>query len=270
MERQTPNNQPISSYTRSLHALQSLKNHLNYVKAEFEAEGTRSEELSFLKSIVASANSSLVIKIGGSQAFRDLVECTSLETKNVLVPMIESAEALSLFLEGRHSLLSMLGLPLSYSRVLINIETATAVDNLDSILQVAGGHQDFCGVVIGRSDLTASLGIPRSSIESEEVLSLCKTILLACKEYGCFVTLGGNITPASFKTVRFLADHGLDAFETRKCCIVTGNYGRDSFAEMINSALLFEQELLALYDSLAKVNYQQTSSRIAALESRKI
>jgi len=146
--------------------LQALGKQLLYVKAEFEAEGTRADELALLKSIVSAADSNLVIKIGGSSAFRDLIECSTLETSYVLVPMIETPEALSTFLRKRRELANTLGLPSLFSRILINIETNTAVRNLERILGVAEQCKELIGIVIGRTDLSQSLHISNGAIES--------------------------------------------------------------------------------------------------------
>ena len=241
---------------------------LLYVKAEFEAEGTRADELALLKSMVSIAHSNLVIKIGGSSAFRDLIECSTLETSYVLVPMVETPEALSIFLRKRRQLIATLGLPSMFSNLLINIETKTAVKNLDDILAVSNQFDELKGVVIGRTDLTQSLQIPRENIESHQVFELCSHILVKSKAHSLKVTLGGNITSRSHSSILRLSDMGLDAFETRKCCIKTGTYDELTFASLIEKALLFEQSILQVFESLSKICYQQKIERIQVLNSR--
>jgi len=255
--------------SNALQALQELSEYLLYVKAEFEAEGTRADELALLKSIVSAANSNLVIKIGGSSALRDLIECSNLETSYVLVPMIETPEALSTFLRERRVLSSTLGLPGIYGKVLINIETKTAVKNLDQILSVASQYEELRGIVIGRTDLSRSLQISRDDIESEKVLDACSYILDQAKKKGLMVTLGGNITTRTYPFAMNLIELGLDAFETRKCCISAATCTQDEFARVIEKALLFEQKVLLLLDSLSKITYQQKVDRIKALLLRK-
>jgi 4-hydroxy-2-oxoheptanedioate aldolase len=241
---------------------------LVYVKAEFEAEGTRADELALLKSVISIADSNLVIKIGGSSALRDLIECSTLETAYVLVPMIETAEALSVFLQKRRQLVATLGLPSIFSGVLINIETKTAVKNLEDILAVSNQYDELQGLVIGRTDLTCSLQIPRENIESDEVFEICRHILVKSKSHNLKVTLGGNITARSYSSVDKLSEMGLDAFETRKCCIKAGTYDKLTFTSLIEKALLFEQSILQVFESLSKISYQQKIERIHVLKSR--
>lgn len=255
--------------SNTIQSLQELSEHLLYVKAEFEAEGTRADELALLKSIVTAASSSLVIKIGGSSALRDLIECSTLETSYVLVPMIETPEALSTFLRERKVIASTLGVPSIFSKVLINVETKTAVNNLDKILEIASRYDELHGIVIGRTDLSSSLQISKDNIESEKLLSICSHILSQAKKQGLMVTLGGNITIKTYSFVMNLVELGLDAFETRKCCIRAATYTQNEFTEVIEKALVFEQKMLLLLDSLSKITYQQKVNRIKALHLRK-
>ena len=48
------------------------------IKAEFESEGTRMSELLRLKEIAHAAEIPLVVKIGGCEAIRDLLDCKDL------------------------------------------------------------------------------------------------------------------------------------------------------------------------------------------------
>lgn len=248
--------------------LRSIGTHLKYVKAEFEAEGTRSDELSLLKSIVTDSNSDLVIKIGGSSAFRDLIECATLETSFILVPMIETPEALSNFLIKRRNYIKTLKIYSEFSPVLINIETETAVNNLYKILSISTDFPELKGVVIGRTDLTQSMNLSRDQTNSERLFDCCSYILDSAKKFDLIVTLGGNITKNSYEFISKLTQKGLDAFETRKCCIHAGLYDQLMFNSIIDSSLHFERAILELLDSLSRITYGQKINRIQALTQR--
>ena len=60
------------------------------IKAEFEAEGTRIDELSVISYLCLKNQVSLTLKIGGPCAKRDIYEAFQLGATNILVPMVES------------------------------------------------------------------------------------------------------------------------------------------------------------------------------------
>ena len=101
------------------------------LKAEFESEGTRFSELLRLKEIANGANIPMVVKIGGCEAIRDLLDCKDLRISNIVAPMIESKYAASKFVQAINRVYKDEKFkPKTY----VNIETKTGLENFDEIV----------------------------------------------------------------------------------------------------------------------------------------
>src|SRR6056297_3163881 len=70
------------------------------VKAEFEAEGSRTDELVKLNEIVFRADLKMFIKIGGCEAVRDIDQCVLLGASGIMAPMIETPFAMGKFMQA--------------------------------------------------------------------------------------------------------------------------------------------------------------------------
>jgi 2-keto-3-deoxy-L-rhamnonate aldolase RhmA len=124
------------------------------IKAEFEAEGTRIDELLRLVEITSKANLKLGIKIGGCEAMKDLMEVKQIGTDYVIAPMIETDYALKKFIDSKNKIFD------EYERnncdFLINIETIQSLKNLEKIIEVNNSYKKhgITGIVFGRVDFS--------------------------------------------------------------------------------------------------------------------
>jgi len=184
------------------------------VKAEFESEGTRLEELMRLKEVASSAGAVLALKIGGPEDVRGIHDARKVGVHEIVAPMVESAYGLKKFLEA-----FLKYVPKDEREEIVaavNIETIQSYKDLDNILQV-GKAQGLHGVTIGRVDLAGSMDLGRAGIDSPEIFKITKTICAKAKKTGLRTVVGGQIEAGSLEFISKLVDAGvLDRFETRK------------------------------------------------------
>ena len=138
------------------------------IKAEFEAEGSRTDELVMLNEIIFRADMKLYIKIGGCEAVRDLDQCRLLGASGIMAPMIESSFAMTKFINAARK---VYGNEWENIEWIINAETVLCHQNLDSILEISKGF--LSTVSIGRVDLSSSMGLSRGEINGDKVREYC-------------------------------------------------------------------------------------------------
>lgn len=241
---------------RMLSILKELKESYNVIaiKAEFEAEGSRTEELIKLNEVVFRADMDIVIKIGGCEAIRDMYECRLLGAKGVMAPMIETPYAMKKFINSINKVFN--DDEKNELEFIINAETITCYDNYDEILNVPGARL-VNSVVVGRNDLSGSMGINKENINDEVIYEKTKTFLEKSRLKGMIASMGGGLSIPNNATLMFInkLNPYLDRFETRKV-IFKAPEALISINEGLKKAMEFEmlylQNKCDYYNSLSK------------------
>jgi len=252
---------------KMVEALEDLaaNHHVVGVKAEFEAEGTRLEEALRLKEVCMKAGVGLTIKIGGCEALRDMYECRVIGVDRLVAPMVESAYALKKFLAA---------VELAYppeeredTLFAVNVETISASDAFDEMLSLPGIDL-LDGVVLGRVDMTGSLGLTREDINSEKIFKIAEGLFGKAKGKGLETAIGGGVSAHSLPFFRRLPTGFLDRYETRKIIFGCPGALQDGAENGILKAVGFELLWLRNKRDYYKAISLEDSQRLTMLEER--
>ena len=236
------------------------------LKAEFEAEGTRTDELLRLLEIGRRAGLKMALKIGGCEAVRDLYECKQFGVDYIIAPMIETPYALSKYIDAKNKVYK------SDERqdvtFLFNVETESTYKNIDAIVDTASKEGGVDGVVFGRVDFTGSLGLGRDQIDQDTITDYVVAVAERSSKAGLELVTGGGVTLNAVDALQKIRRVKLNRFETRK--IIFDASVLDG--EKIEAALLLaiEFELLWLInkrDYYAEISVED-QKRIDMLQSR--
>ena len=232
------------------------------VKAEFEAEGARMEEVWRLLDLGRRAGLGLTLKIGGCEARRDLHEARMLGVERVVAPMVETPYALDKYLGALRDVLgSDSGIACS-----VNIETAPAIAQLKTMLERPGAER-LEGILIGRSDLAGSLGLPRSNLAHPAVTTLCHEAVRVARTRGLNVAIGGGMSPQAMPFIAGFGVGELDRVETRKL-VFQAHALIDHGARVLEEALRFEILWLKTKQAHYRRLSEEDTDRLAMLDRR--
>ena len=236
------------------------------VKAEFEAEGTRVEELLRLVDVARTAGLSLTVKIGGCEAIRDLLESKQIGVRYVVAPMVETAYAASKYISAKEIVFT--ADEQQDTDFLFNVETITAFNNRNEIFESISKNPGVDGVVFGRVDFVGSRGLPKERINMQETTEYVLEMSKLCMKYDKQFVMGGGVSYESLDVIKQVHKFRLDRFETRKVVFDTAMALRSDIEQGLFNAVEFE--LLWLKN---KQNYYthisvEDKKRIEMLEAR--
>ncbi len=238
------------------------------IKAEFEAEGTRLEEALRLKEVITKAGLDLTIKIGGCEALKDMYDSRSIGVTRIVGPMIETPYALKKFLACAN-----LAFPEEERKevdFLINVETISTVKNFDDMLKLPN-IAELKGIVVGRVDMTGSMGLTRNDINSDTVLGICDEVLTKAKAFDANMecVIGGGVSADSLPFFDRLPAKHLDKFETRKVLFdgqkaTLANGGDKGILKAVGFELMWLKNKRNFYGMI----YKEDENRISMLQQR--
>ena len=242
--------------------LKRLKNDYGCIqlKAEFENEGSRQVELMRLKDIADAVGLPIILKIGGCEAVTDIYEALSLGAKGIIAPMCETPFAVGKFLKAIEVFVAEDNR--KDIEFAINIETKTAVYNLDYILSLPNINV-LSGITFGRVDFMGSVGVDRNLVDSPDVCRCCHNVFTKAVNRGLKTALGGAISHKSFPFIKSLQPL-LNKYETRKVVFDACFTFPDGLTEAIKFELQWLKSKRRYYHRIA----QEDEKRIKMIEER--
>jgi len=227
------------------------------IKTGTEVEDMGFEEISYLREI--AGDFPLTVKIGGPEARNDMRHCFKTGVDIILAPMVETVYALNNFVSTMKELQSQYT---DTPRLAVNIESKTAVHNIDAMLDSRAFDSIF-QVTIGRSDLSGSMHM---HIDDPEVTRLASRVVRKVRKYKRATSLGGGLNLSNIENI--VQSIPLDRVNSRHIVFENNQKFKKNPAQHLLKGLEFEQRLyLALAEAFPEKK-SHYNKRASVLNSR--
>lgn len=208
------------------------------VKAEFEAEGTRTEELLRLIDLARRADLKVKLKIGGCEAVRDLIESKQFGVEYIIAPMTETPYSVEKFILAKNKVYS--ADQQADTKFLFMVETETTFNHLDKMIAAACRPNGLQGVVFGRVDFLGSMGHDRSAIDTPKTTDYVVKVASEAKKAGLDMVVGGAIAISSIPELQRMRETHLNRFETRKVAFDASSLSNPDLPRALEKTVFFE------------------------------
>ena len=236
------------------------------VKAEFEAEGTRLDELMRLVEIAHQADLPVAVKIGGCEALMDLFVAKQIGVQYIVAPMIETDYALTKYDAALRKAYS--SDEREDTEFLWNIETTTGFSNRVAMANFAIESGALAGIVFGRSDYCGSIGLNSDSVNDLRVIDDVVELAKTCAEHNLDLVVGGGVSVDSLPGLRRIREVKLTRFETRKVIMWSSALDLPKIEEGMLAALQFELKWLTNKRDYYNSIFQEDEKRFTTLKNR--